>query len=53
MPTDEFEDGFNHAYQYVIDYLSSLLDGELEDPERRLVEDLLDHFEKNLDTDLV
>jgi uncharacterized membrane protein len=49
----EYEDGFGAAYQYVIDYLSSLLDTELDLPERRLVEDLLDHFEKNLDTDLI
>ena len=49
----EYEDGFGTAYQYVIDYLSSLLDTELDLPERRLVEDLLDHFEKRLDTDLI
>lgn len=49
----EYEDGFGAAYQYVIDYLSSLIDTDLEDSERRLIEDLLDHFEKNLDTDLI
>jgi hypothetical protein len=49
----EYEDGFGVAYQYVIDYLSSQLDSDLEDNERRLVENLLDHFENNLDTDLI
>jgi hypothetical protein len=48
-----YDDGFSTIYQYVIDYLSSLIDTELADSERRLVEDLLDHFEKNLDTDLI
>ena len=48
-----YEDGFGAAYQYVIDYLSSLIDTDLEDSERRLVENLLDHFENNLDTDLI
>lgn len=54
MNDAEYEEGFNVAYQYVIDYLSSNLDNpDLEDTERRLLENLLDHFENNLDTSLI
>jgi len=47
-----FDDGFNISYRYVIDYLSAQLENDLADTERRLIEDLLDHFEINLDSTL-
>ena len=49
----DFDDGVEACKNYVLDYLSSLYDLDITQDVRLVIDDLLDHFENALDSEIL